>query len=147
MCRISVRSETKLTGRNNVFASSYKSRDHSRLSLSVSASKGSDKLHRQTFPPALNNTWCCLKKKLPTTEFQQKRKWTMLKSTIFVFFFSFFLGRLDCAGKPFVPVKINLFDRGSVDHSVWLCVWTKVIYSFSCLLQKWVYRKEKSKCK
>lgn len=93
------------------------------VSLSVSASKGSDKLHRQTFPPALNNTWCCFKKKLPTTEFQQKRKWTMLKSTIFVFFFSCFLGRLDCAGKPFVPVKINLSDRGSVDHSVWLYVY------------------------
>lgn len=35
----------------------------------------------------------------------------MLKSAIFVFLFSSFLGRLDCAGKSFVPVGINLSDH------------------------------------
>lgn len=40
----------------------------------------------------------------------------MLKSALFVFLFSSFLGRLDCAGKPFVPVGINLSDHRDEGH-------------------------------
>lgn len=49
-------------------------------------------------------------------------KWILVEKNVtdvkmlFVFFFSSFLGRLDCAGKPFVPVAINLSDHRDEEH-------------------------------